>query len=138
MAFKKGSGRQTRLVARAVITYDELTSGTALEVFDMPAGAIYMGGHVHVKTAWDSGTSDVLDVGDGDNDDRYTSSQIDITSTGVTALDAVTAAAVDANQYTEKDTIDAIWTGTGTAPTQGELEIVVEYIRTDRAVETQT
>lgn len=131
MAFSKDTGRQDILVARVTVTYDELTSGTALEAIDVPADAIYDSGWVDVKTAFDSGTSDVLDVGDGDDDDRYTSSQIDLTSTGRTDLDVV------GKKYDEKDTIDATWTGSGSDPTEGEFELVYKYIREDRAVETQ-
>lgn len=137
MAITKNTGRQDLLVARVVINYDDLTSGTAAEAIDVPAGAIYQGGYVNVLTAWDSNTSDVLDVGDGDSDDLYTDSQIDISAVACTALDAPTAAAVDMKKYTEHDTIDVTWTGTGTAPTQGQLELVYWYIREDRSVETQ-
>lgn len=131
MAITKDTGRQDVLVAHVTVTYDDLTSGSIAEAIDVPPDAIYLRGHVDVKTAWDSNTSDVLDVGDGDDDDRYTSSQIDISSTGRTDLDVVS------QQYTEKDTIDVTWTGTGTAPTQGEFDLVYEYIVETRAVETQ-
>lgn len=131
MAITKNTGRQDVLVAHVTVTYDDLTSGSAAEAVDVPPDAIYLRGYVDVKTAWDSNTSDVLDVGDGDDDDRYTSSQIDISSTGITELDTVS------KQYAEKDTVDLTWTGTGTAPTQGELDLIFEYIVEDRAVETQ-
>lgn len=132
MAITKNSGRQDVQYARVVVNYDDLTSGAIAEAIDVPAGAIYAGGWVDVITAFDSGTSDVLDVGDGDTADHYTSSQIDISTTGRTALDTV------AKTYDEKDTIDVTWTGTGSAPSQGQFELVVGYIREDRAVETQT
>lgn len=131
MAITKDTGRQDVLVAHVTVTYDDLTSGSIAEAIDVPPDAIYLRGHVDVKTAFNSGTSDVLDVGDGDDADRYTASQIDISATGRTDLDVVS------KQYAEKDTVDVTWTAVGAAATAGELDIVYEYIIETRAVETQ-
>lgn len=132
MPITKKVGRQDPLYARVEVTFEDIASGVASEAIDVPAGAIIVDGYVNVTTAFDSGTSDVLDVGDGDDDDRFTSSQIDISSTGATALD------LTGHEYAEKDTIDVTWTAAGTAATAGVFELVVAYIREDRAVETQT
>ena len=131
MAITKDVGRQYPIVAHVTVSYSDLTSGTAEEAIDVPADAIYLWGYVDVKTAFDSATSDVLDVGDGDDDDRYTSSQIDISSTGRTDVDVV------GQQYTESDTIDVTWTGTGSAPSAGEFDLVFAYIIEDRENETR-
>lgn len=132
MAITKNAARQDAMYARVEVNYDDLTSGVAAEAIDVPAGAIIVDGYVNVITAFDSVTSDLLDVGDGDTADRFTASQIDISTTGATALD------LTGHEYTEKDTIDVTWTGSGTAPSQGLFELVVAYIRDERAVETQT
>lgn len=129
MAITKNSARQYPLMAFVDVTYDMLTSGSAVAAMDIPAGATVVGGYFVVDTVWNSGTSDVLDIGDGDNDDRYTSSQIDLTSLGATALD------VTMHEYTVLDTIDLTWTGAGSAPDQGAARLVVEYILDARAHE---
>ena len=111
MAISKNSARQYPLMASVDVTYDMLTSGSAEAAVDIPAGATVVGGYLVVDTAWDSATSDVLDIGDGDDVDRYTASQIDLTAAGATALD------VTAYEYTVQDTIDLTWTGAGCCPT---------------------
>ena len=130
MAITKNAGRQEVIAAKVTLTYATLSSDAAVAegVIQVPEGAIVVGGFINVKTAFDSTTSDALDIGDGGDDDRYTATPIDLQSTGVTALD------ITGYQYTAEDNIDVEWTtgSTGTA-TAGEAEIVVQYIVNGRA-----
>lgn len=102
--------------------YTELTTAVATALAKIPAGGRVVGGGVLVETVWNSGTSDVLDIGDGADDDRYSSSQIDLTALGFTALD------ISYFKYTTTDWIDGVWTGTGAVPTTGAAKLFVEYI----------
>ena len=130
MAITKNPGRQEVIAANVTVTYDTLASDTAVAeaVIEVPAGAIVVGGFINVKTAFDSTTSDVLDIGDSVDDDEYTATPVNLQSVGVTALD------VTGYKYTTVDNIAVEWTAgsTGTA-TAGEAEIVVQYIVDGRA-----
>ena len=130
MAITKDRGRQELIVMHKTISYSDPTSDAAAAeaVFDVPYGAVVVGGEVVVKTAFDSTTSDVLDLGDGDDDDRYTATPVDLQSTGRTAL------TLTGYTYTAADTIDLEWTAgsTGTA-TAGEVDIMVMYYVEGRA-----
>jgi len=113
--------RQNVKVAIQDVTMAELTSGAAIGAVKVPYGARVVGGGVIVETAFDSGTSDVLDVGDGGDADRYSATPINIAAAGYTALD------ITGYKYTVTDFIDLTWTGAGTAATTGVLQLVVFY-----------
>ena len=81
-----------------------------------------VGGGVVVKTAWNSGTSDALVVGDATTDNRYKSS-FSIAATGRTALVPTGYEVLSTTR-----TIQITWTGVGAAPSAGALRLEVEYI----------
>lgn len=130
MAISKDVGRQYPLVARVPFTYADFgASGVAEQAVDTPAGAKVIGGELVITTAFNSATSDAIDVGDGVTPGRYLSAQDVKTAAGRFAL-------VPTNySYAEKDTIDIEWTGVGTAPTQGAGYLLLQYILEDRANE---
>jgi hypothetical protein len=131
MAITLSPDRQTILVASKTVGYADLTTATAVPAFDVPAGAIVVGGDVTVTEAWNSATDDTLDVGDGDDTDRYSSTIIDNDTTGRTAL------TLTGYKYTAADTVDLLWTGTGAVPTAGSLRIHLWYIIEGRGNEIQ-
>ena len=131
MAITAAQSTQYPVVASVSFTYADLTSGTVEDLCQVPAGATVVGGEVIVDTAWDSGTSDTLDVGDGDDDDRYTSTIINLQATGRVAL------TLTGYKYTESDTIDATPTSVGTAATAGAARINIMYVVEDRGHEVQ-
>lgn len=128
MAITKDSGRQNTKVAYIPFTYATLASGVN-EAVDIPAGAIVTGGCLVITTIFNSGTTDLLEVGDGVQDDDYlvagaadngsTAQYIAFTPTGY--------------QYTANDSIDIKWTPVGTAATAGAGYMIVEYIVPGRA-----
>jgi hypothetical protein len=130
MAITKDSGRQEVIAAEVTIKHDTLASDIAVAegVIQVPEGARVVGGHINVTEVFNSTTSDVLDIGDGGDDDRYTATPIDLTALGATALD------VTGYTYTAEDDIDVEWTAgsTGTATT-GEATITVLYVVSGRA-----
>lgn len=136
MAITKKAGRQEVICSAPVtLTFDTLSSDAAVAeaVVDVPANAIVVGGTLMVDTVFNSTTSDVLDIGDGANDDRYSATPIDLTTAGAYALDT-TGATGAGYKYTTADTIDVEWTAgsTGTATT-GSARLWVEYIVDGRA-----
>lgn len=134
MAIVLNSGRQEVIAAKLSVNYADMSSDVAVAeaVVDVPANAIVVGGYVVVQTVFNSTTSDVLDVGDGDNDDRYSATPIDLTTLGYNALD------VTGYKYSVSDLIDVEWTaGTTSTATTGDFDIVVEYIVDGRAAFSQ-
>lgn len=104
---------------------DDLTSGTAVTIGTIPAGAIVTNAYGIVTTAFDSGTSDVLDIGTSADGDGF-ATDLDISSVGKKAADEL-ATSDDLLAATDTD-ITFSWTGAGTAATAGALEVVVEFI----------
>jgi len=140
--FKK-PGRQTVLVAEAVLTYANTLSPADLNAvdtpcIDMPEGAMVVGGRVFVVTAFNSATSDTLDVGDNDDPNRYTNGgAVDISTADVFPLTLDTVS-VSNHVYTAGETINFTWTAVGADATAGEVRIQIHYIIADRANETQS
>ena len=98
----------------------------------IPEGANVIRGGVHVQTAFDSATTDVLDLGfrnaaGGETDDPNAyATVIDMTAVGVIATDAMTAvAAIDLTLGAE---LTASYTATGTVATVGNAIAWLEYI----------
>lgn len=123
-------GRQYPLVARQKFTYEDLTNGEAEKALDLPGGAIVIGGGLVITEAFDSGTSDAVDVGDEDDVDRYAAA-VDVQALGHTAL------TLDGHKYSAPDTVDIILNSTDGPPSAGEGYLYVEYIMADRAHEVQ-
>ncbi len=125
----RAHGRQYPLVAIQDITYAQLTTGTAVPGIKLPFGARVIGGGLVVTTVWNSAVSDVLDIGDGVDADEYTSSQIDLTALGYTAL------TITGYEYTTSDWVDLTWTGSGAVPTTGAATLILMYTIDGRANE---
>lgn len=105
-------------------------SGVAFNLFELPAGAIVVGGDIKVLTAFNSATSDVLSIGDSGSATRYASSQ-SIASVARAAL------TIPARQTASTEKVLATWTGSGTAPTAGQVHVTLQYIIPGRSVENQ-
>jgi len=97
-----------------------------------PPGSNVIRGGIHVQTAFNSATTDVLDIGfrnapGGETDDPNAyATVLDLTSVGVIAADEMAATtAIDLTQGAE---ITASYTATGTAATAGAGIAWVEYI----------
>ncbi len=116
------------------LTFDfsDLESGTGIAALRLPPGAVVTRGSVVVQTVWNSGTSATLKVGDDDDDDRYTSSAIDLTSAGRTALD------LDGHQYAAPQDLELLLTEAGSAATEGEAYIELEIVMDGRVSESVT
>lgn len=132
MAIEESVGRQYTLVAGPVdVLFSDVVSGVASDIGNIPGKAIITGGFINVVTAFDSATTDVVDIGRTDDPNAYTATPVDLQTTGVTALD------VTGEEITGKQDFGVTWTGVGTAPTQGEFYVVIEYIIRDRGNEVQ-
>lgn len=129
MAISLNSGRQEVLAIYVPLAFNTITSaaGAAEAVVQVPEGAIVVGGSIGVTTAFNSATTDVLDLGDGGNDDRYTATQVNLQTVGENKLD------LTGYQYTAQDNIDIKWTAAGAAATAGAAMLTILYIVEGRA-----
>lgn len=125
-AFKKNSARQQVIVAYADVTFDQLVSGTFKPLIELPAGAVVLSGALNVRTAFNSGTSDVATVGDATTGNRYKASAT-VAAAGYGAL------VPTGLQATAPTTVGVTWTAVGTAATAGALRLIVEYFVAGRA-----
>jgi hypothetical protein len=131
MTIKKNSGRQELIVATVDIGFADLVTGVDLSALDLPRNAVVTGGDVVVTTAFNSATSDVLDVGDASNENRYLN-DANLAAAGRTVLvptGFVTTASEPA--------ITVRWVGAGAAPTAGAVRLSVHYYVKGRAAFSQ-
>ena len=131
MAITKNGGRQYPLVAEVDFTFADLATGVVYPAIDIPANAVVVGGELVVTTAFNSGTSAVIEAGDGVVADRYLPTPVDLKTAGRTAL------TLTGYRYTAPDTIDVMATLAGTAATAGAGTLRVQYVIKDRAQEVQ-
>lgn len=133
MAVKKNSGRQELVCAYVDIDFSDLAglSGVDAPAIDLPVGAVVVSGDVVVLTAFNSATSDVLDVGDAVSQNRYVN-DVNIHATGRTAL------VPTGYQHTASDNkLSVRWVGVGTVPTAGKVRVSVQYQVIGRAAFSQ-
>ena len=140
MATNKFAGqsyeRNTVHYLEATVSQADSTSGTAVSLGWLPPKACVIGGGAVVQTAFDSGTSDLLDMGfrnavDGTADDtnEYMTA-VSIASVGYKETDEMATAG---DLYTDEGAeVVATWTGAGTAATAGEAHCFVRYIIVER------
>jgi len=123
--------RQYPLVAYVAFAVGDLVSAAASKLFELPLGAIITAGQYNLDAAFDSGTSDVVIIGDVTTADRY--------FTDANAKDAVAAGSqwvATGYAAVAADTpVNITWTGAGTAATVGSGRIIAEYIVPTRAQE---
>ena len=131
MAITKDFNRQCVMSALLTINFGDLAglSGTDVGAVSLPPNAIVTGGAVVVKTALNSATSDVIDVGDSVSQNRYLNDG-NIHATGVVAL-------VPTGYVHAGGDLTVRWVGVGAVPTTGQLQLRVDYIQVGRSEYTQ-
>lgn len=74
------------LTVSVPFTYADLTTAVAEAAAQLPPNAKVVGGDVTIATAFNYGTSGVIDVGDAADDDRYSATPINLNVAARTAL----------------------------------------------------
>lgn len=106
------------------IPYASLTSGAAFaSSLALPVGAVVIAGQVAIDTAFNSGTSDVVVVGDATTANRYVAST-DIHTGAATPIPFVPTGYV---HTASEPVIKLTWTKVSTAPSAGSLTVTVSY-----------
>lgn len=128
---KLKSARQSPLVASLLINFDDPTAyGSAEDAFEVPANAVLIGGDITVLTAWNSGTTATLSLGDAGSSTRYASA-VDLKTAGRTLL------TFTGYKHTTTEKLKALFAQTGTAATAGKARVRVEYFVEGRSTEVQ-
>lgn len=126
----KNSDRQYALAAEVEFTYADFESGVFQPAIEVPPGAVVTGGLLVIDTAFNSGTSDTMTVGDNVDDDEYGA-----------AINAQTAAATalvpTGYEFLATGNVGIKLTSVGTAATAGAGRLLVTYQRSGRSNENQ-
>lgn len=130
MAITMSSDRQYELSAVVDFTYADLTDATAVNAIELPSDAIITGGHMYISVAFNSLTSDTIAIGDTDSGAAYLAAT-SVAATGATEI-APSGVKLAAGKY-----VTVTWDGTGTAPTAGTGQLVINYVRQGRSNENQ-
>jgi hypothetical protein len=138
LANGEATTRSYVLAVNAGFSYDDFTSGTGLPFCTLPIGARVLGGFCAITTAWNSGTSDSLEIGDATDPNEYLSA-LDAQAVATTefslsnlfdAAGAITPAIVAAT-----DEILIEITSAGTAATAGVGNACMFYVDVTKADE---
>lgn len=116
---------QVHYLRKSVVLAD-LTSAAAAVIGTVPAGAIVTDAYAVVTVAFDSATTDLLDMGNADDPNGFMTA-VSIATVGKKVADEL-ATSNDIGPYTVATDISATWTGDGTAPTVGSMTLCVEYL----------
>jgi len=132
MPITKNSARQELIAAYVDINLADLTTNVAANALDLPANAVIVSGQLITTEAWNSTTSDVLDVGDVTSATRY------LTDGNIRALAArVALVPTGFTHTTTEKQLTVTWTSGGGVPTTGKVRLEVLYYVKGRAAFTQ-
>jgi len=129
MALVKDFNRQCVQLASVNINLADVVTNVALEVMDMPPNSVILSGQLITTEAWNSTTSDVLDVGDATTATRY------LTDGNIRALGA-RVALVPTGFTGTGEPLKVVWTSGGGTPTTGKVRLEVQYYVIGRAETT--
>jgi hypothetical protein len=129
MALVKDFNRQCVQLASVNINLADVVNNVALEVMDMPPNSVILSGQLITTEAWNSTTSDVLDVGDATTATRY------LTDGNIRALGA-RVALVPTGFTGTGEPLKVVWTSGGGTPTTGKVRLEVQYYIIGRAETT--
>ncbi|MFZ4537156.1 hypothetical protein [Propionivibrio sp.] len=137
MAITKDINRQEILSALVTINVADVLgkSGVAQAAVSMPPNCIVIGGAIVTRTAFNSVTSDVLSVGDAGLATRYLS-ESSVAVAGTAAL-VPTGYLTPGTTSSASGDIFVTWTGVGTAPSTGQVQLRVDYVQVGRSEYSQ-
>ena len=119
MTVKKNFNRQELLVAYVELGFADAANGVDSAAIDMPPNSVIFAGDSTTTEAWNSGTSDVIDVGDAASQNRYLND--------ASAAVAAKVSLVPTGYTHPGGPLTLKWTGVGAAPTAGKTRVTVLY-----------
>lgn len=130
MPITKNIERQSVLCAWVDINLADLVNNVQSNVaLDIPVGAVILSGQLITTEAWNSTTSDVMDVGDVSSATRY------LTDGNIRALGA-RVPLVPTGFISTGEGLRVTWTSGGGTPTTGKVRLEVQYFIRGRATAT--
>lgn len=131
MTITKNSGRQEAIVAYVDINLADLVSGVDQNAIALPPNAVVIGGDIVTTEAFDSTSTDVVDVGDSASENRY------LNDGSVHALARVALVPTGYVTLPTTRNITVRWVSGGGTPTVGKFRLMVEYYVLERAAFSQ-
>ena len=132
MAITKNAGRQELVAAYVDINLADLTSGVDVSALSLPLNAVIVSGALVTTEAWNSTTSDVMDVGDASSQLRY------LNDGNIRALAARVPLVPTGFVHTAtQPELTVRWTSGGGTPTTGKVRLEVQYFVKGRAAFSQ-
>lgn len=132
MPIAKNSARQELIQAFVDINLADIVNNVAAAALDLPVGAVITAGALVTTEAWNSTSTDVMDVGDAGSAVRYLTDG-NIRTLGARVPLVPTGLIHDATN----NTLRVTWTSGGGTPTTGKVRLEVQYFVRGRAAFTQ-
>jgi hypothetical protein len=108
----------------ATVTFEDTTATT---LFTLPENSQILEFTVDVTTAFDAGTTNVVDVGTAADPDAYVDNA-DVSSAGRILGSATATVLPNYAASTSRVEVQALYTPSGTAATAGAASVTVEYV----------
>jgi len=124
MSVARNNGSQSVHYLRKPISY--LDAASTVTIGTVPAGAVVIGAGVIVTTAFNSGSTDILDIGTSGDTDGF-ATDLDLQTVGNIVWDEL-ATSNDVGPYTADTDLKCVLAATGTAVSAGVAEVYVTYL----------
>lgn len=122
MSIKKNPARQCPIFACVDINLADLANNVAALAILLPPNAVILSGQIVTTEAWNSTTSDVMDVGDVTSATRY------LTDGNIRTLAARVPLVPTGFTHTSTESaLTVTWTSGGGTPTTGKVRLEVLY-----------
>jgi hypothetical protein len=132
MSITKNPARQELITAHVDINLADVTTGVDVAALDLPVNAVVVSGSLTTTEAWNSTTSDVMDVGDSGSQNRY------LNDGNIRALASHVALVPTGKVHTATDNVLTVrWVSGGGTPTTGKVRLAVTYYVIGRAAFSQ-
>jgi hypothetical protein len=132
MPIKKNPGRQELIAAFVDINLADMANGIDQQALNLPVNAVVVSGALVTTEAWNSTTTDVMDVGDATVQNRY------LNDGNIRALGARVALVPTGFVHTStQPALTVRWQSGGGVPTTGKVRLEVQYFVRGRAAFSQ-
>lgn len=112
---------------RKLVNWNDANIGTGVYIGTLPAGAVLIGSHVHVTTAFNAATTNSLTVGSQSTLTEVVNAAASVAGTAGVKLNIAPNAAPFLVDLAADTDIYVAYTQTGTAATAGRAVITIEY-----------
>jgi hypothetical protein len=130
MAITKNAGVHKTACKIVEIGFADLVAGADTAAIDLPPGSVVLSGsHAYTTQAWNSTTSDTIDVGDSASQNRY------LNDGNIRALAANVPLVPTGFSHTG-GSLTVRWNSGGGTPTTGALRVVIHYAQLGNATTT--